>query len=166
MLRIDDTDDDVDLRPRRPPDERRYEERGVNGAGDADSRRTEPEPWVEPRGRVDIGGTDGVLELVYTDDLLAVLCLRLPSVGELSGSCGDCPPLLALEFGDRARLDVSFIQFRSDKRCPMMGCFRRCLGTKPFGERRSGLLLTTCSMLPRDLRLSKSLAGSGGRDVE
>jgi hypothetical protein len=47
----------------------------------------------------------------------------------------------------------------------MIGCFRRGLGTKPFGERSSGLE-TTCSMLLRDLRLSMSFAGSGGRDAE
>lgn len=62
MLRIEDTDDDVDLRPRRPPDDRRYDDRGVNGAGDADSRLTEPEPCVEVRGLAEaaaIGGDFG-----------------------------------------------------------------------------------------------------------
>lgn len=94
-----------------------------------------------------------------------MLSLRLPPSGDLfSGNFGDCT-LLAFEFGDRARLDVSFIQFRRDSRWPMMGCFRRGLGTNPFGERRSGLE-TTCSMLLRDLRLSISFAGSGGRDAE
>lgn len=44
MERMEDTDDEVDLRPRRPPEERRYEERGVRGAGDAESLLTEPEP--------------------------------------------------------------------------------------------------------------------------
>jgi hypothetical protein len=59
MLRMLDTDEEVDLRPRRPPDERRYDDRGVNGAGDAERRRSEPEPWVVVRGRevcVDGGG--------------------------------------------------------------------------------------------------------------
>jgi hypothetical protein len=56
------------------------------------------------------------------------LCLRLESGDLLSGSFGDCA-LLALEFGDLARFDVSFIQFRSDKRWLMKGCFRRRLGT-------------------------------------
>lgn len=127
MLRIDDTDDDVDLRPRRPPEERRYEDRGVNGAGDAESRLTEPEPCVEVRGRVETGAIGGDFGFVYTDDLLAVLCLRLPSGDLASGNFGDCT-LLAFEFGDRARLDVSFIQFRRDKRCPIMGCLRRGFG--------------------------------------
>ena len=37
MLRIDDTEEEVDLRPRRPPDVWRYEERGVIGAGDRET---------------------------------------------------------------------------------------------------------------------------------
>ena len=45
------TEEEVDLRPRRPPEERRYEERGVWGAGEAERRRSEPEPWVVTRGR-------------------------------------------------------------------------------------------------------------------
>jgi len=48
----------------------------------------------------------------------------------------------------------------------MKGCFRRRLGTKPLGERRSGLVETTCSMLLRDRRRSISFAGGGGREVE
>jgi hypothetical protein len=59
MLRMLDTDEEVDLRPRRPPDERRYDDRGVSGAGDAERRRREPEPCVVVRGRdvwVDGGG--------------------------------------------------------------------------------------------------------------
>jgi hypothetical protein len=48
MERIEDMDEDVDFRPRRPPEERRYEDRGVNGAGDADSR-LDPEPCVDAR---------------------------------------------------------------------------------------------------------------------
>jgi hypothetical protein len=48
----------------------------------------------------------------------------------------------------------------------MKGCFRRRLGTKPLGERRSGLVDTTCNMLLRDRRLSKSFAGGGGREEE
>lgn len=38
MLRIEDTDDEVDLRPRSPADDRRYELRGVWGAGDSELR--------------------------------------------------------------------------------------------------------------------------------
>lgn len=38
MERTDETEDDVDLRPRSPPDERRIVERGVNGDGDKDCR--------------------------------------------------------------------------------------------------------------------------------
>lgn len=48
----------------------------------------------------------------------------------------------------------------------MKGCFRRRLGTKPLGERRSGLVDTTCSMLLRERRLSRSFAGGGGREEE
>jgi hypothetical protein len=48
MERIEDMDEDVDFRPRRPPEDRRYEDRGVNGAGDADSR-LDPEPCVDAR---------------------------------------------------------------------------------------------------------------------
>lgn len=51
MERIEETDEDVDLRPRRPPLERRYEERGVRGAGLAERWRALPEPFVETRGR-------------------------------------------------------------------------------------------------------------------
>lgn len=116
MLRIEDTDDEVDFRPRRPPDERRYEDRGVSGAGDAESLLMDPEPCVEPRGRgPDICGVGGDLGFVCTDDRFAVLCLRVESEDLLGGIFGDCP-LLALEPGDRARFDVSFIQFRSVKR--------------------------------------------------
>jgi hypothetical protein len=71
----------------------------------------------------------GDLGLVCTDDLFVALCLLLSSVGDLlPGSFGDCP-LLAFEFGDFARFDVSFIQFLSDSRWLMKGCFRRRLGT-------------------------------------
>lgn len=49
MLRIDDTDDEVDFRPRRPaPEERRRDwlPRGVNGEGDRDWRVPfEPVLW-------------------------------------------------------------------------------------------------------------------------
>jgi len=50
----------------------------------------------------------------------------------------------------------------------MNGCwyFLRRLGTKPLGERRSGLLATTWSMLLLDLLLSISFGGGGGRDDE
>jgi hypothetical protein len=51
MERIEETDEDVDFRPRRPPEEWRYEDRGVRGAGDAESRRMLPEPFVDTRGR-------------------------------------------------------------------------------------------------------------------
>lgn len=36
--RIEDIDDEVDLRPRRPAEERRYEECGVSGEGERDAR--------------------------------------------------------------------------------------------------------------------------------
>lgn len=35
---MDETELDVDLRPRSPVDERRYEERGVSGAGERERR--------------------------------------------------------------------------------------------------------------------------------
>jgi len=38
MLRIDETEEEVDLRPRKPADERRYELRGVRGEGDKELR--------------------------------------------------------------------------------------------------------------------------------
>lgn len=38
MLRTDETEDDVDLRPRKPADERRYEPLGVIGDGDNEFR--------------------------------------------------------------------------------------------------------------------------------
>jgi len=38
MLRTDETDEEVDLRPRRPAEGRRYEECGVSGAGDREDR--------------------------------------------------------------------------------------------------------------------------------
>jgi len=136
----------------------------VSGAGDAESRLIEPEPCVEPRGR---GGmcACGVLGVVAMDDRFVRFDLLFESGDLLSGSFGECP-LLAFEPGDRARFDVSFIQFRSDRRWLINGCFRRRLGTKPLGERRSGLLETTCSMLLRDLRLSMSFPGTGGREDE
>jgi hypothetical protein len=43
---------------------------------------------------------------------------------------------------------------------------RRCFGTKPLGERRSGLVCTTWSMLLRERRFSRSFAGGGGRDED
>jgi hypothetical protein len=49
--RMEDTDEEVDFLPRRPPEERRYEERGVSGAGLAERRRALPEPLVDTRGR-------------------------------------------------------------------------------------------------------------------
>ncbi len=90
-----------------------------------------------------------------------------PADRVLSGILGDLS-LLAFEWGERARLEVSFIQFRRERRWLIKGCFRRRLGTKPLGWRRSGLLPTTWSMLLCDLRLclSRSFAGGGGREDE
>lgn len=67
---------------------------------------------------------------------------------------GDFPELDALEPpGERARREVSFIQFRREARWFMKGCWylRRRVETKPLGWRRSGLVDTTCSMLLLDL---------------
>lgn len=167
MDRIDDTDDDVDFRLRRPPEERRYEDRGVRGAGDAERRRIElvPEPCVETRGRGVVWADVGMLG--WADTVLDVMVLgrRLESDIFPSRVLGDFS-LLAFELGERARFDVSFIQFLSDKRWLIKGCFRRRLGMNPLGDRRSGLVDTTCNMLLRDLLLSMSFAGSGGRDDE
>jgi hypothetical protein len=70
--------------------------------------------------------------------------------------------------GERARFDVSLIQLRRVARWLKNGgwYFRRPLGTKPFGLRRSGLVETTCSMLACDRLRFISLGGSGGRDDE
>jgi hypothetical protein len=112
MERIDDTDDEVDFRPRRPPLDFRYDERGVCGAGLADSRRTLPDPFVDMRGR---GGTwveAGMLLCECTECRCAELNRFLESGLLLSGSLGlFFPVLLALEFGLLALLLVSLIQF-------------------------------------------------------
>lgn len=113
----------------------------MSGAGDAERRLMEPEPWVEPRGRGAMC-VCGVLGVVAIDDRFVVFCLLFESGDLLSVNFGEWPPL-AFEPGDRARFDVSFIQFLSDRRWLINGCFRRRFGTKPFGERRSGLLETT-----------------------
>jgi hypothetical protein len=144
MERIEDTEDDVDLRPRRPPEERRYDERGVSGDGEREGRL--PDPWVDTLARF-VTCVDGVtlawcactLELRFK-----VPDLRRESGDLLCGITGDFP-LLALEPGERARFDVSFIQLRSDVRWFKNGgwYFRRRLGIKPLGCRRSGLLDTT-----------------------
>lgn len=88
MERIEDTEEDVDFRPRRPPEERRYEERGVSGAGDAESRLMEPEPCVEPRGRGAMC-VCGVLGVVAMDDRFVVFCLLFESGDLLSGNFGE-----------------------------------------------------------------------------
>ena len=41
MLRIDETDEDVDFRPRNPAEERRYDPRGVIGDGESEFRLLE-----------------------------------------------------------------------------------------------------------------------------
>lgn len=42
MDRIDEIDEEVDFLPLRPPDDRLYEDRGVNGAGDTDGLLPDP----------------------------------------------------------------------------------------------------------------------------
>lgn len=111
----------------------------------------------------------GAFGCAWTPELrFALLNRRLLESGDLlGGTVGDFL-LLAFEPGERARFDVSLIQFLSDARWLIKGCwyFRRRLETKPLGWSRSGLLDTTCSMLPRDLLLSNSFGGGGGRDEE
>lgn len=120
------------------------------------------------RGR---GGTwvDGGLEVCECTERRFPALARLRESGLLlSGSLGLFFPmlLLAFEFGLRARLLVSLIQLRRLRRWLMKGCFRcLCLGTKPLGDSRSGLL-TTWSILLRERRLSRSFAGGGGREVD
>ena len=41
MLRMEETEDDVDLRPRSPADDRRYDPRGVMGDGERELRLLE-----------------------------------------------------------------------------------------------------------------------------
>lgn len=131
--RMDETDEDVDFLPRRPPLERRYEERGVSGAGLAERRRTLPEPAVEMRGRGGKCDEDVAWECV---EWRFALLRRLRESGLLlSGIFGlFWLVLLALELGLRARLLVSLIQFLRLRRWFMKGClWLRCLGTKPLG---------------------------------
>lgn len=87
MLRIEETDDEVDLRPRRPPEERRYEDRGVRGAGLAERRRTE-EPFVEMRGRGVTWVVGERLVCIWPAVWFTVLRRRLESGLLLSGSLG------------------------------------------------------------------------------
>lgn len=146
--RIDEMDEDVDLRPRRPPEERRYEERGVRGEGERDRRL----PEEETRGRA----------ATYVDGAAPAwwawrLELRLTFVGRRfdsgeetrSGWVGDFAEEALEPPGERARLEVSLIQLRRVARWLKKGgwYFRRRLGTKPLGLRRSGLFETTWSML-------------------
>lgn len=49
---MDETDEDVDFLPRRPPEDRRYEPRGVTGEGDIEGRF--PEPFVNTLGRAGV----------------------------------------------------------------------------------------------------------------
>lgn len=113
----------------------------MRGAGEAESRRTEPEPLVEIRGRgvVCVAGVRVVEVLVEVR--VVALRRRLESGDLLSGSLGDCAEL-ALELGERPRFEVSLIQLRRERRWLMKGCFRRRLGMKPLGWRRSELLDT------------------------
>lgn len=133
MERIDDTEEEVDFLPRRPPDDRRYEDRGVKGAGLADSRRTEPDPLVLSLGLDATCVDGGAFGCRCTCDVLALLRRRFESGLLLSGNLGLLPPL-AFELGLLALFEVSLIQFLMLSRCAMKGCFlRRWLGTNPLG---------------------------------
>jgi hypothetical protein len=102
----------VDFRPRRPPEERRYEERGVSGAGLAERRRALPEPLVETRGRGGRCVADRLLVCEWAEWRFTALSRRLESGLLLSGSLGlFFPVLLAFELGLFALLLVSLIQF-------------------------------------------------------
>jgi hypothetical protein len=94
----------------------------VSGEGETEWRVREPEPWVEIRGW---GGTcvvGGMFGWAWTPELRFAVLGRLLESGDLDcESVGDFP-LLALEPGDLALFDVSFIQFLSDARWLMNGC--------------------------------------------
>ncbi len=133
MLRIEDTDEDVDFLPRRPPEDRRYEDRGVSGAGLADSRLPDPELWVVTRGLGSMSAVGERAGSVWGECGLVALNLLLES-GLLPFKVFGLCPSLALELGERPLFEVSLIQFRRDKRWFMKGCFlRRCLDTYPLG---------------------------------
>ena len=103
------------MRPRNPPEDRRYEERGVRGEGDTDGRF--PEPLVDTLGRE---GTcvEGVTFAwwAWTLELRFIVPDLRRKSGDFCSIEGDFP-LLALDPpGERARFDVSFIQLRSEVR--------------------------------------------------
>lgn len=61
ILRTDETDDDVDLRPRSPADPRRYEDRGVSGAGDSEGRGVNVDEAMKTVWLLDVRLARGVL---------------------------------------------------------------------------------------------------------
>lgn len=76
MLRILLTDDEVDLRPRKPADDLRYEECGVSGDGlrlgrGGAIRPLPVDPPVETRGRL-----DGVGVVRWSEDLAITVLFR------------------------------------------------------------------------------------------
>jgi hypothetical protein len=120
----------------------------VSGEGETEGRF----PEEETRGREETW-VEGVAPTCWAWTLslrLMLLALRFVSgklasgweVGDLAEEGFDPP-------GERARLEVSLIQLRRAARWFMKGgwYFRRPLGTKPLGLRRSGFVDTTWSML-------------------
>ena len=144
MLRMEETEEDVDLRPRRPPEERRYEDRGVIGPGDKEDlclglgilgRGYEaPESW-----RV------GVPANRLGAPLFSV---RRGSMGLLL-SCGEFLSVeeSLLETGDLALLADSMNQCFMDASWWKKACWRRRLarlfGISFGGARRSGFVETS-----------------------
>lgn len=167
MERMDEMEEEVDLRPRRPPEERRYEERGVSGEGESEALF----PAEETLGRAAMC-VEGVTPVwwVWTLEVRFAAEGRRADSGEevCSVMVGDFAEEALEPPGERARLDVSLIQLRRVARWVRNGgwYFRRRLETKPFGLRRSGFVETTWSMLACDRRLVISLGGGGGRDEE
>ena len=161
MLRTEEIEEDVDLRPRRPvgPEESRYEERGVIGAGDKDNR------W---RGVGTLGRLREVPDICRTGvfDTLAIgrtggvmLGTRGVSLGALLGGCRfSAVASLPFETGDFPRfafsLNHNLMEARgfNNLRCGFLAAVR--LETPFVGAMRAELVETSCNVLPRDRLLS------------
>ena len=158
--RTDETDDDVDLRPRSPADARRKEECGVIGAGESDERR-----------RMLVGvcavGAAAAADDALLAGIMATVRVDRGGCDARSGVDAPCWPGLfpgaglALEPGDLARLASHCLMWLSWAR---MGCFCQRLRLRlriVVGDSGSGLEVAICKVLFRD-RLPGSLGGGGG----